>query len=65
MALVVISGYPSSGKTTRSYQIKTDFERRIAENDGSVDGIKEVVIVNDIDYDGRRPYDSEYTKADR
>jgi tRNA uridine 5-carbamoylmethylation protein Kti12 len=59
MALVVISGYPSSGKTTRSEQIQADFERRIAESDGSVNGIKEVVIVNDIDYDGRKPYDSE------
>ena len=61
MALIVISGYPSSGKSTRSEQIKTDFERRIRENNGVVDGIREVVIVNDIDYDGRRPYDSEST----
>jgi tRNA uridine 5-carbamoylmethylation protein Kti12 len=59
MALIVISGYPSSGKSTRSAQIKADFERRIAEGNGSVDGIKEVAIVNDVDYDGRNPYDSE------
>lgn len=59
MALIVISGYPSSGKSTRSEQIKTDFERRIRENNGVVDGIREVCIVNDIDYDGRIPYDSE------
>jgi hypothetical protein len=58
MALVVISGYPASGKSTRAEQMKTDYERRIRENDGVVDGIREVVI-NDIDYDGRKPYDSE------
>jgi hypothetical protein len=39
--------------------MKTDYERRIRENDGVVDGIREVVIINDIDYDGRKPYDSE------
>ncbi|KAG7571043.1 hypothetical protein FFLO_01007 [Filobasidium floriforme] len=62
MALVVISGYPASGKSTRAEQMKTDYERRIRENDGVVDGIREVVIINDIDYDGRKPYDNSLTE---
>lgn len=62
MALIVMSGYPSSGKTTRAQQIKSDFEQRIqaaTQQGSSTGGLKEVVIVSDVEYDGRKPFDSE------
>jgi len=46
MALVTISGYPCSGKTTRALQLKEDFERRI--KDEAYDGnVTKVVLISD------------------
>ena len=46
MALVTISGYPCSGKTTRALQIKEAFEKRISDN--SYDGpVTKVVLISD------------------
>lgn len=46
MALVTISGFPCSGKTTRAHELKADFEARIASP--SYTGQKfEVVLVDD------------------
>ncbi|EGG00350.1 uncharacterized protein MELLADRAFT_73203 [Melampsora larici-populina 98AG31] len=45
MALVVISGFPCAGKTTRAIEIKEMLESRLQEDDSTT--IKDVVIVND------------------
>ncbi len=46
MALLTISGYPCSGKTTRAVQIKEAFEKRIS--DGSYSGpATKVVLISD------------------
>lgn len=46
MALITISGYPCSGKSTRAIQLKDAFEEQLA--DPSYDGpVKKVVVVSD------------------
>ena len=46
MALVTISGYPSSGKSTRALQLKKYFEEKISEP--SYEGsLKTVVLISD------------------
>jgi protein KTI12 len=46
MALITLSGYPSSGKSKRALQIKEDFEERI--KDPSYSGpISKVIIISD------------------
>ncbi|KAH9824266.1 chromatin associated protein KTI12-domain-containing protein [Melampsora americana] len=45
MALVVISGFPCAGKTTRAMEIKEMLESRLQEDDSIT--LKDVVIVND------------------
>jgi protein KTI12 len=59
MALITISGYPCSGKSTRAQQIKQDFESRL--NDESYVGPKlSVEIVDDPGSKvGREAYDGE------
>lgn len=68
MALVTISGYPCSGKSTRAHEIARDFERRIAESSaasGSTAPKYSVVVVDD---DGchvtRAAYDGAYVPDD-
>ena len=46
MALITISGYPCSGKSTRANQLKDALEKQLG--DPSYDGpVKKVVIVSD------------------
>jgi len=46
MALITISGYPCSGKTTRANQLKDAFEKQLA--DPPYNGpVKNVVLVSD------------------
>lgn len=46
MALITISGYPSSGKSHRASQLKTDLERRLS--DSSYTGPKlRVTLISD------------------
>lgn len=46
MPLIIVSGYPSSGKTTRSKELKKALEDRIHQN---IDNTKDyrVIIIND------------------
>lgn len=46
MPLIIVSGYPSSGKTTRSNELKKALEDRIHQN---IDNTKDyrVIIIND------------------
>jgi tRNA uridine 5-carbamoylmethylation protein Kti12 len=46
MALVVVSGFPCSGKTTRALQIKQMLESKIAEAGGDL-ATRNVVVIND------------------
>lgn len=59
MALIVFSGYPSSGKSTRAAQLKADFEERIRSGASGVGGLSEVVVVEDVEYGGRGAFDGE------
>jgi protein KTI12 len=61
MALITISGYPSSGKSRRALQIKAHLETRLA--DQSYDGPKlKVSVISDDTLDiGRDAYDGEST----
>jgi len=47
MALVVISGYPCSGKTTRAHQIKEMLESKFAQAVSDGLSLKNVVVIND------------------
>jgi protein KTI12 len=59
MALITISGYPSSGKTRRASQIKAHLETRLA--DQNYDGPKlKVSVISDDTLDiGRDAYGGE------
>ncbi|ORY34343.1 chromatin associated protein KTI12 [Naematelia encephala] len=46
MALITITGFPCSGKSTRAAQLKSNFEARLADPDYTGPSLK-VVIVND------------------
>jgi hypothetical protein len=62
MALITISGYPSSGKTTRALQIKADLEKRLQDPTYSGPQLKVTLLSDDIlnidrsVYDGKRFY---------
>jgi protein KTI12 len=59
MALVTISGYPCSGKTTRALQIQTAFEERI-KDPAYVGPIKTVKLISDETLElSRKAYDGE------
>jgi protein KTI12 len=59
MALITVSGYPCSGKTTRVHQIKDYFEQKLSAPD--YDGPKfSVIVVDDEACNiGREVYDSQ------
>lgn len=59
MALIVFSGYPSSGKSRRAQELRNDFENRIRNGNSNSGGISEVLIVKDVEYDGRGVFDGE------
>ncbi|KNZ57122.1 uncharacterized protein VP01_2235g1, partial [Puccinia sorghi] len=62
MALVVISGYPCSGKTTRAHQIKEMLESRLAQASSDELSLKNVIIINDeLLGVSRSAYDGELT----
>lgn len=62
MALITISGYPCSGKSTRALQLKEDFESRIQQALNGAISKLQVVIVDDKECGVRREaYDSAYT----
>jgi protein KTI12 len=46
MALVTISGYPCSGKTTRALQIRDAFEKRLSD-DSYAGPVTKVVLISD------------------
>jgi len=46
MALITISGYPCSGKTTRALQIKEALEQRI-KDDSYTGPITKIVLISD------------------
>lgn len=60
MALITISGYPCSGKSTRANQLKDAFEQQLA--DLSYNGpVKKVVLVSDDLLNlSRQAYDGKY-----
>ncbi len=63
MALITISGYPCSGKSTRANQLKDAFEQQLA--DPSYNGpVKKVVLVSDELLNlSRQAYDGNYFPA--
>ncbi|PWZ03166.1 chromatin associated protein KTI12 [Testicularia cyperi] len=69
MALVIVSGLASSGRTTRSLELKADLEQRISSTSAatsgssSARGINRVVIVSDADiHVPRTAYSSQRTE---
>jgi protein KTI12 len=58
MALITISGYPSSGKTRRAEQIKAALERRLEDPSYAGPKLKVVIISDDTLNIGRDAYNS-------
>lgn len=57
MALITLSGYPSSGKTKRAHQLKTDLERRLREPSYAGPNMKVVLLSDDTLNVDRNAYD--------
>jgi hypothetical protein len=47
MALVILSGFPCSGKTTRAHQIKEMLESKLAQDANDHVAMRKVAIIND------------------
>lgn len=63
MALITISGYPCSGKSTRANQLKDAFEQQLA-NPSYNGPVKKVVLVSDDLLNlSRQAYDGKYLSA--
>ncbi|WVQ80401.1 hypothetical protein IAT38_002506 [Cryptococcus sp. DSM 104549] len=58
MALVTISGFPCSGKSTRARQLKADFETRLADPSYEGPSLKVVVVDDEGSHVPRSTYDS-------
>lgn len=56
MPLIVITGIPSSGKTTRSFELKTYFEERLKRVGQSVEIISEFDALTKAGYDKNTLY---------
>ena len=63
MALITISGYPSSGKTRRAEQIKLDLERRLADPSYAGPKLKVVIVSDDTLNLSRDAYNSAYIRS--
>jgi protein KTI12 len=64
MALVTISGFPCSGKTTRAKQIKAEFERRLAAPEYKGPSYRVVIVDDEGSNVSREAYDSECRRSD-
>jgi len=51
MPLIVITGVPCSGKTTRSFELKEYFENRLKSNGQNVEIISECDAITNAGYD--------------
>lgn len=60
MALVTITGFPCSGKSTRAQQLKRDFEKRLKEPEYDGPALEVVVVDDESSHVPRSTYDCMY-----